>query len=90
MEKIIIVTYLDVRGLSVEEFEELFKSASKALTTQEDSIISFIVPVRRETTVECINPRLVSEEDYIEAKNTLERYKIAVNDFYKISNEESN
>jgi hypothetical protein len=47
---------------------------------EEDNIISYWIPVREgETRVECINPKLVSEEDFTEAKRVLDRNQEIVN-----------
>jgi hypothetical protein len=51
---------------------------------EEDNIISYWIPVREgETRVECINPKLVSQEDFTEAKQVLDRNQKIVNDIIK-------
>ena len=54
---------------------------------EEDNIISYWIPVREgETRVECINPKLVSEEDFTEAKRVLDRNQEIVNNIINWKN----
>ena len=54
---------------------------TKTTPKDEDNIISFYIPIQNgETRVECINPKLVSKEDFSEAKKVLERNQEIVNE----------
>ena len=46
----------------------------RAVLKKDDEIIHFVYPVtNQETKIECLNPKLMSEEDYQQAKNVLEK-----------------
>ncbi len=46
----------------------------RAVLKDDDEIIHFLYPVtNQETKIECLNPKLMSEEDYQQAKNVLEK-----------------
>ena len=55
----------------------------------DDDILNFVLPVREETRIECINPKLVSEENYTVALEKLEKAKNWLEDFLKEKPDES-
>jgi len=77
MNKIILVHYINVNGLSRDETGEFMKTISENLTPKEEvDIISYYIPIAEgETRVECLNPKLVSENDFMEAKRALDKMK---------------
>jgi hypothetical protein len=88
MEKIILIHYINVGNMDGEDvskyMEEIVKRCSPK---EEDNIISYWIPVREgESRVECINPKLVSQEDFTEAKRVLDRNQKIVNDIIKSKN----
>ena len=94
MEKIILVHYINVGNMDYININKFMEEITvKFSPKEEDNIISYWIPIRNgETRVECINPKLVSEEDYSEAKKVLDRNQEIVNEiinwktnkFYKI------
>ena len=83
-EKIILIHYLYVGGLTEKEVEHFMEKAAVNLTPKENNILSYFFPIKTgETRVECINPKLVSEEDFIEAKKVLDRNQEIVNNIIK-------
>ncbi len=73
MEKIILVIYVDIRDVDNFEVKDYINSVVGALKNGEgDNITTFYVPIKSETRIECINPKLVSKEDYQQAKKALE------------------
>jgi hypothetical protein len=80
-EKIILVHYINVGNIDGNDVSRLMEDVVKKFSPkEEDNIISYWIPVReQETRVECINPKLVSEEDFTEAKRVLDRNQEIVN-----------
>jgi hypothetical protein len=80
-EKIILIHYINVGNIHVNNVSEMMEDViNKFSLKEEDNIISYWIPVREgETRVECINPKLVSEEDFTEAKRVLDRNQEIVN-----------
>jgi hypothetical protein len=82
-EKIILIHYINVSNIDSNDVSKIMEEIiNKFSPKEEDNIISYWIPVREgETRVECINPKLVSEEDFTEAKQVLDRNQKIVNDF---------
>jgi hypothetical protein len=80
-EKIILIHYINVGNIDGNNVSEMMENVvNKFSPKEEDNIISYWIPVREgETRVECINPKLVSEEDFTEAKRVLNRNQEIVN-----------
>ena len=80
-EKIILIHYINVGNIDGNNVSEMMENVvNKFSPKEEDNIISYWIPVREgETRVECINPKLVSEEDFTEAKRVLDRNQEIVN-----------
>lgn len=73
---IIIVHYIKTNDLSYDEIREVVKSYKNNVATKElGSCFCYFIPTEGETRVECINPKLVSENDYADAKAALEQHK---------------
>jgi len=85
MEKIILVHYINIGNIDGNDVSKIMEDVVKKLSPkEEDNIISYWIPVREgETRVECINPKLVSQEDFTEAKQVLDRNQKIVNDIIK-------
>ena len=85
MEKIILVHYINVGNIDGNDVSKIMEDiVNKFSPKEEDNIISYLIPVREgETRVECINPKLVSEEDFTQAKLVLDRNQEIVNDIIK-------
>lgn len=82
MEKIILVHYINIGNMDYSDIDKFMEEITvKFSPKEEDNIISYWIPVNNgETRVECINPKLVSEEDYSEAKKVLDRNQEIVNE----------
>jgi hypothetical protein len=85
MEKIILVHYINIGNIDGNNVSKIMEDVVKKFSPkEEDNIISYWIPVREgETRVECINPKLVSQEDFTEAKLVLDRNQEIVNDIIK-------
>ncbi len=80
MDKIILVHYIGIGNLNMCECDEHLTKIKNMLNNDEN-IIHYIIPMRGEenTRIECLNPKLVSEEDYQQAKDMLNRNQEIVN-----------
>jgi hypothetical protein len=87
-EKIILIHYINVGNIDGNDVSEMMENiVNKFSPKEEDNIISYWIPVREgDTRVECINPKLVSEEDFTEAKRVLDRNQEIVNDIINWKN----
>lgn len=73
MEKIILIIYLNHSNLSQFEFNQKLDDLKQMLGYNSVDIITYILPVNDSPTrVECVNPKLVSGEEYQKAKNVLD------------------
>jgi hypothetical protein len=81
-DKIILVHYIHIGNLEGGDVGEYMNDIIKKFSYKdEDNIFSYWIPVKDgDTRVECINPKLVSEEDFKEAKRVLDRNQEIVND----------
>jgi len=79
MEKLVIVIYFNIGYLDNHEISQVAENITERLEKSDD-ILYFIVP-SNEYRIECINPKLVSEDDYKEAKLKLEETKLVLDNF---------
>lgn len=73
MDKIILVCYVDISMMDNEDVPMYMNEVAAILKRENDQILHYLVPIKSESRIECLNPKLVSEEDYAEAKAILER-----------------
>jgi hypothetical protein len=74
--------------LDVSEHLEIF-SRRISESIQHENIICYFIPVQTETRIECINPKIVSEEDYKQALEVLERNKVIMDEITAERNKET-
>ena len=73
MEKIILIIYLNHSNLSQLEFNQKLVDLKQMLGYNRVDVIHYIIPVSDSPTrVECVNPKLVSGEEYQKAKIVLD------------------
>lgn len=74
-DKTILVAYINVSGVHDCDISAFFQEAVDNLKPKEDdSILFYAVPVRgEESRLECINPKLVSEEEFEKARLACEK-----------------
>jgi hypothetical protein len=86
IEQIILVHYIDVGNISMEDVEpHIQKIAIKMRPKPEEQCHSYFIPIRNgDTRVECINPKLIGEDEFKKAKDTLDK---AQEEFTKVIDE---
>lgn len=84
MDKIILVHYVNVAGMTrnrayqiLGEYDTMLKRASEA----EGDVSHYIVPSTGDSRIECVNPKLVSEDEKAKIYATLDSYKAKVTQF---------
>jgi hypothetical protein len=84
-EKIILVAYLNICDYPAEEVPSVMKDVSEHFSGQfkkDDNVYTIVVPVYdRETEIECINPKLVSEEEYKKAESACKKLEKVITEF---------
>ena len=88
-DKIFLVFYLDTTDIPRGDEGEYILSISERLEyLKDDSVMLVIVPVEgQETRLECINPVLLNEEQYVQVQKKIERCNDALSEFFKKINE---
>ena len=72
-DKLFIVVYAGVHGFGDQTVSEILANIAHHMQ-YDDSVNTLIIPTRdSETRVECINPVLLSEEQYEETRKKIER-----------------
>ena len=83
MEKIILVAYINVKDMPISITLEILESARENLGPKDDNILFYVVPVtEHDNKIECLNPKLVSEQDFLEAKKSLDIIQEKLNSLY--------
>lgn len=82
-DKVILVFYINVDRLKTEDiYDYLCEARASFASRLDDSIIPFIIPVFEENThVDCINPKIVGEDKYVDIKKRLESATKALDGF---------
>jgi hypothetical protein len=71
MDKIILAHYINVGNVSPAKVAEIMGEISKSLVGQDD-VLHYIYPITQgDTRVDCINPKLVTGDEYKHAKEVL-------------------
>jgi hypothetical protein len=87
MDKIIIVHYVWVGNAAIEQVEKTLDRLKNNFQHLEDNIISYWIPIKEgDSRVECINPKLVSEEDFNQAKLALDKAQLKIDEIVKAWN----
>jgi hypothetical protein len=87
-DKLILVAYINVGGIHDADVSAfLTETANNLKPKEDDSILFYVIPVRgEESRLECVNPKLVSEEEYEKAKLACEKISEKLKE---LSNDES-
>ena len=78
-----LVIYLNIAGIPSEDVVEYINKVTEVIKF-DDSVQRLIVPVRgEETKIECINPVLLTEEQYKDAEEKINTLKQVVEEKLK-------
>ena len=89
MDKIILVFYIYVGGLSGTQVEELLDELKSHYfgEWESENTLTYWIPITEgDTRVECINPKLVGPEEYEEVRQEIEKAKSSLDKFLESSN----
>lgn len=85
-DKLFLVCYLNIRNIRAEDVNEYLYTFAKSLNYDE-SVERIIIPTREgESRVECINPVLLTDEQYKEAEKKVKNLKKEVETALKTLN----
>ena len=81
-DKIFLVLYLDTAEIPQDFEGEYIKNISERLEhLKDDSVMLVIVPVEgQETRLECINPVLLTEAQYVQIQKKIEKFNDAISE----------
>ena len=82
MDKIILVHYLTQKNLRREQYTQLYNEYNEKVIIRDKDILNFILPTEDEFRIECINPKLISEAEYIDVKKFLEEAQEKLDKFF--------
>lgn len=88
-EKLIIVHYLNVDNMTRSQAEDSTSLYMESIEEQDsmgehENVIHYFMPVRKyPSRVDCINPKLISNEEYDKVKDVLDRFNQAIEELYK-------
>ena len=83
MEKLILVVYVGIDSFNRSDVFEYLEEVHDHFKDTNDIIHYIIATSGKECHIECLNPKLVSEDDYKQAKELLERNQNIVDDLVK-------
>lgn len=82
-DKLFLVIYLNIASIPSADVVEYIKKVTEVIKF-DDSVLRLIVPVRgEETKIECINPVLLTEEQYKDAEEKINTLKQVVEEKLK-------
>lgn len=85
-DKIILVFYVGCKNIDICDIGEYMSYIARHFDKLKDSTVEMIyIPCREETDfrIECINPKMISEEEYSDVQKIVEEFKEKFNDIIK-------
>jgi hypothetical protein len=83
-DKLILVHYIDTGNMDMSDIPGFIQEIARKMSSEKDEHISYFVPIRGETRIECINPKLVDENEF---QFHLERLNRAKEEFERVIKE---
>lgn len=82
MNKLILVHYLNTNGLSSNNAKEQFFNYKKMVNEEYPDFTHFIMPIQNgDNKIECINPQLISHEEYTIVSEFIKSTDEKINEF---------
>lgn len=83
MDKIILVFYINTRSLTDEETYERLSNFKEIIDhNKQDGMMYYILPTTEfETRIECLNPKLISQEEYNFVQSKLDKLNKILDNF---------
>ena len=82
---LILVFYVNVGNATTEEIPDILKIVSDSIggKNDNDNVAKYIVPVRKDMpeTIVCINPKMISGNEYKKIKEKMNDYQKALDEF---------
>jgi hypothetical protein len=83
MDKLILVHYLNLIGGSIASIKGQCAIYSRMLEDQSDDDILHFIMISNENKIECVNPKLISSDEYQSVLTKLEEFKTKQDEFLK-------
>ena len=81
-EKLILVYYLNLGNITPQRASEILESFGANLYREIKEAHHILLPIRNgNTRVECLNPKIITQEEYRSVKGFLERAEDALSNF---------
>lgn len=81
-EQLILVCYVDISGLNDRDAREVLERVHNQIPDPSD-ILHYIVPIKGENRIECINPKLISHDEYDKVKQILDKNQKIIEEITK-------
>ena len=63
-DKLILVHYIDTGNLINSEIPTFIEEVVKKMSSDKEEHLSYFIPIKGESRVECINPKLLDENEF--------------------------
>jgi hypothetical protein len=88
-EKLILIFYVDIRNLTEKDGNSRLYDLStylRRINEDNENITFYVVGIKGESRIDCINPKMVSSEEYGKIEKILNTYQEKVNEFIGLGN----
>ena len=83
-EKLILIYYLNLGNITPQRASEILESFGANLNQEIKEAHHILLPIRNgNTRVECLNPKIITQEEYRSVKGFLEKAEGALSDILK-------
>jgi len=72
-DDVILVAYIDVRDIAIEDTGAYLQAVADHLKA--GGVFMYVIPVKADSHIDCINPKLLSEKEFEEANEMLEKIR---------------
>lgn len=77
---LIMILYLDIRNLSIYKIEKTICDINRQLNKSKDPFEKwYLIPINGESKIECLNPKLLSENEYQKVKEQFDKNQEKIN-----------
>ncbi len=81
---LIMVLYLDIENMSTYEAKKTFNSVQEKINKSKEEFEKwYIIPINGESKIECLNPKLLPENEYQKIKDQFDKNQEKINKILK-------
>ncbi len=78
--KTILVHYIDIRNFNRNDIGDYMQKVIKATEVDRETTIAYYVPYNGDTRIECINPKLITTDEYSRLESIIKNQEKLVMD----------